>query len=64
MVSKKCEVDESLFGNKSKRKDPDEEKKIVQEVREGKTNQTDVVMLGESELQRMKNNAIITTKEE
>jgi len=64
MVSKKCEVDETLFGTRSKKKDAEEEKRIVGEVREGKTNQTDVVMLGESELQRMKNNAIITTKEE
>ncbi|KAM3127181.1 hypothetical protein pb186bvf_020700, partial [Paramecium bursaria] len=59
----KSEVDESLFGA-SKKKNEAQTQKIVESVRKGNVANPEVVLIGESELQRMKNNAIITTKEE
>ncbi|CAD8061698.1 unnamed protein product [Paramecium primaurelia] len=60
--SRKSEVDESLFGS-NKRNDV-KTAKVVQSVRKGDTSNPDVVLIGEAELQRMKNNAIVKTKEE
>ncbi|CAD8168660.1 unnamed protein product [Paramecium pentaurelia] len=60
--SRKSEVDESLFGS-NKRNDA-KTAKVIQSVRKGDNSNPDVVLIGEAELQRMKNNAIVKTKEE
>jgi len=69
-VARNSHVDETLFGNKSgtansaSKKRQEEIKKITEEVKKGELKNPNAVIITHSDLLRMKNNAVITTKED
>mgnify|MGYP003591518994 CR=1 FL=1 len=62
MVSKKSEVDESLFGNANKNLTKKQIKEIKEKTLKGKHN--DAVIVDEMEIQRIKGNTNVLTKEQ
>jgi len=69
-VAKKSHVDEALFGTKKPStaighiRDPEEIKQIMNEVKQGQLRNPNAAIITRDDLIRMRNNAIVSTKEE
>jgi hypothetical protein len=69
-IAKDSQVDETLFGGKKPntangdRKKQEEIQKLTAEVRNGEVTNPNAIIISQTELQRMKNCAVVTTKEE